>query len=211
MSASRPGFYERRVFPWINDTLAGGGEFARIRREVLAPARRRVVEIGFGSGASLPHYPDAVESIVAVEPNSGMLDRAGRRIAASRVPVVMLESPAERLRLDSGSIETAVSILTLCSVADPARVLAELRRVLTPDGRLLVAEHGLSDDPKVAEWQRRLNPWQNVLACGCHLTRVVTTMVEDAGFRFETMRRFYVPRAPRTHGWITLGSAVKAD
>ncbi|HWB29436.1 MAG TPA: class I SAM-dependent methyltransferase [Vicinamibacterales bacterium] len=203
------GFYERRVFPWINDTLAGRA-FADIRREALSDARGRVVEIGFGSGMNLPYYPDAVTSIVAVEPNSGMLDRAGRRIAASRIPVVMLENPAERLRLDSGSMDTAVSVLTLCSVGDPAAVLAELRRVLTPNGRLIVVEHGLSDEPNVAKWQHRLNSVQNVVACGCHLTRSPKALVEHAGFRFERVRQFCVPGAPRTHGWVTVGTAVPA-
>jgi ubiquinone/menaquinone biosynthesis C-methylase UbiE len=168
------------------------------------------VEIGFGTGMNLPYYPDAVTSIVAIEPNGGMLDRANRRMAASRIPVVALENPAERLRLDTGSMDTAVSVLTLCSVADPAAVLAELRRVLAPGGRLIVVEHGLSDEPNVAKWQRRLNRMQNIVACGCHLTRSPKTMVEDAGFRFERVRQFCVPGAPRTHGWITSGTAVPA-
>ena len=103
-----------------------------------------------------------------------------------------------------------MSTLTLCSVDDPARVLRELRRVLKDDGRLIVAEHGLSRDPGVARWQRRLNRLENVIACGCHLTRPIEDLVRGAGFRFESLRTFYLEGAPRTHGCFTVGTAVPA-
>jgi SAM-dependent methyltransferase len=100
-------------------------------------------------------------------------------------------------------------VLTLCTVTDTARVLSELRRVLRDDGRLLILEHGLADDASVARWQRRLNRLQNVVACGCNLNRPIVDLVERAGFRFTALRRFFIPKAPRTHGWTMLGTAVK--
>jgi SAM-dependent methyltransferase len=205
----RLGFYERRVFPWLNDKLTGSAELMRVRAEALPSARGRVIEIGFGSGPNLALYPGNVQSVVAVEPNDGMLDRAAPAIRRSRIPVEIVVAEAERLPLPDGTFDTAVSTLTLCSVSDPGAALLELRRVLRQDGRLIVLEHGLSEDPGVARWQHRLNPLQNIVACGCHLDRPITSLVEDHGFRFDTVRRFYAPQAPRTHAWITVGTAVK--
>jgi len=150
-----------------------------------------------------------VESLVAVEPNEGMHTRAQPRIAASRFPVEVVAGTAELLPLADAGFDTAVSTLTLCTVAEPARVLAELRRVLRGSGRLLVMEHGLSEDDRVARWQHRLNRMQRVLACGCNLDRPIAELVQAHGFRFESIRKFYAPKMPRTHGWITVGSAVK--
>jgi ubiquinone/menaquinone biosynthesis C-methylase UbiE len=204
------GFYERRVFPWLNDKLSGAPEVTHLRAEALRSAAGMVIEIGFGSGANLPHYPADVESIVAIDPNEGMHDRAAPRVRDSRIPVTLLVAHAETLPVPDGTLDTAVSTLTLCSVADPSRVLAELSRVLNDRGRLIVVEHGRADDPNVSKWQDRLNGIQKVVACGCHLNRPIQGLVEAAGFRFESVRKFYLPKAPRPMGWFTLGVATKA-
>ena len=213
MNASMPqegGFYRSRVFPWLNDRLAGDPALERIRAEGVAGARGRVVEIGFGSGLNLRHYPPDLHSVVAVEPNPGMRDRAAARIRQSRIPVEVVMGTAESLSLPDRAFDTAVSTLTLCTVVDPARVLAELRRVLRDDGRLLVIEHGRSEEPGVARWQDRLNGIQRIMACGCNLNRPMVALIESCGFRFESLRNFYAPGIPRTHGWLTVGAAVKA-
>jgi ubiquinone/menaquinone biosynthesis C-methylase UbiE len=207
---SSRGFYAGRVFPWLNDRLAGKPELEEIRAEAVGGARGRVVEIGFGTGLNLPHYPAAVQSLVGVEPNDGMRARAQPRIAAARFPVEVIAASAEQLPLADAGFDTAVSTLTLCTVADPARVLAELRRVLRGDGALLLMEHGLADDPAVARWQRRLNGVQRVMACGCNLDRPIAELVQANGFRFASIRRFYAPKMPRTHGWVTVATALKA-
>jgi len=204
------GFYEGRVFPWLNDRLCADPALQQIRAEALSGARGRVLEIGFGSGLNLAHYPPAVQSLVAVDPNEGMHARARPRIAAARFPVEVIQGTAERLPLADAGFDTAVSTLTLCTVAEPASVLAELRRVLRPDGRLLLMEHGLAEDEGVARWQRRLNGLQRVMACGCNLNRPIADLVQAHGFRFESVRKFYAPKMPRTHGWVTVGAAVRA-
>jgi ubiquinone/menaquinone biosynthesis C-methylase UbiE len=204
------GFYESRVFPWLNDRLGADPALQQIRAEAVSGARGRVVEIGFGSGLNLTHYPPAVHSLVAVDPNQGMHARARPRIAVARFPVEVIVGTAERLPLADAGFDTAVSTLTLCTVAEPARVLAELRRVLRPHGRLLLMEHGLAEDDGVARWQRRLNGLQRVMACGCNLNRPMADLVQAHGFRFESVRKLYAPKMPRTHGWVTVGAAVRA-
>jgi ubiquinone/menaquinone biosynthesis C-methylase UbiE len=195
------------VFPWLNDKLTRSVELDRLRAEALSTARGRVIEIGFGSGANLAHYPGAVTLIVAIEPNEGMLDLAAPRIKASRIPVAGVVAQGESLPLMEGSFDTAVSTLTLCTVSEPARVLIELRRVLRAGGRLIVVEHGLSSEPAIARWQNRLNGIQNVIGCGCNLNRGIADLVERSGFEWQRLRQFYAERIPRTHGWITVGVA----
>jgi ubiquinone/menaquinone biosynthesis C-methylase UbiE len=204
-------FYERRVFPWLNDQLTNVPELAALRTEALRSASGMVIEIGFGSGANLAHYPPAVESVVGIEPNPGMHERAAAAVRASRIGVTLLVGHAETLPVPDQTLDTAVSTLTLCSVANPGRVLAELSRVLTDRGRLIVLEHGQAEDPGLARWQARLNPIQNVVACGCHLNRPIQRLVEDSGFTFESVRSFFLPKAPRTHGWFTIGAASKTS
>lgn len=203
------GFYEGRIFPWLNDRLGKDPELQRLRGELLAAARGRVIEIGFGTGLNLPHYPSAVTELVAVEPSSGMLARARDRIAAAPFPVRVISGSAESLPLPDASFDTAVSTLTLCTVPEPGLALVELRRVLRDEGRLLLLEHGLADDPGVARWQERLDWLQTRVACGCHLNRPVLRMLRDHGFRVDALRQFYAPRIPRTHGWVTLGVATR--
>jgi len=203
------GFYERRVFPWLNDVLGGAPALQELRRETLSSAAGRVIEIGFGSGANLSYYPGTVTAVTGVEPNAGMTDRAVGRAHATPVPVRIVEGVAEDLPFGDESFDAAVTTLTLCSVRDPVRVVGELHRVLREGGRLFVLEHGLSPDATVARWQERLNGFQRVVACGCNLNRSIIALVSAAGFEFEAVRAFSVPGIPRTHGWITVGNAVR--
>jgi ubiquinone/menaquinone biosynthesis C-methylase UbiE len=207
---SSGGFYEGRVFPWLNDRLNADPALETIRADAVRGARGRVIEIGFGSGLNLAHYPAAVQALVAVELSGGMRSRARPRVAAARFAVEVIAGAAERLPLADHGFDTAVSTLTLCTVADPALMLAELRRVLRPAGRLLLMEHGLSEDNGVVRWQQRLNRLQRIVACGCNLNRPIAELVQAHGFRFESLRKFYAPGMPRTHGWVTVGVAVKA-
>jgi len=202
-------FYARRVFPWLNDKLTNDPDLLRVRSEVLAQARGRVIEIGFGSGANLSHYPPAVRSVVGIEPNDGMLDRFQHKVSTAPMPIRLVIGQAEALPFADRSFDTAVSTLTLCSVVDPNRALAELRRVLRDDGRLMAIEHGLSNDASIARWQQRLNGLQNVIGCGCHLIRPIPELIKNQHFTIDRLQSFYAPRIPRTHGWITSGSATK--
>ncbi|NLV25073.1 MAG: class I SAM-dependent methyltransferase [Deltaproteobacteria bacterium] len=202
--------YEQHFFPWFNDRLGRFAAIEELRAVELKEVRGRVLEIGFGTGLNLLHYPPAVQSLVAVEPNTGMLKRAASRLAVAPMPVDIFCGSAATVPFPKGSFDWAVSFLTLCSVDDPQRILAELRRLLGDGGRLVVVEHGLSEEPRIARWQRRLNPLEVALAGGCHLDRPVFQLVESQGFCFERVRSFYLPGAPRTHGWFTVGSARKS-
>ena len=101
----------------------------------------------------------------------------------------------QQIPLDDASCDAALFTFTLCTVPDPAQALGEVRRVLRPGGAVHFLEHGLSPDPRVATWQRRIEPLQRRLADGCHLTRDTPALVEQAGFVMRSMRAALRPRA----------------
>lgn len=177
------GLYSERIFPWLLDRSLSHPRIEARRAALVGQAAGEVLEIGFGSGATLPFYDAAkVTRLAVVEPSEGMNRRAAARLAASPVPVNSVPGAGERLPFDDASFDTVVTCLTLCSVQDPPKVLAEIRRVLKPGGRFLFLEHVLSDDEGRRRWQHRLTPVQKVVGVGCHLNRDTAALVRAAGF-----------------------------
>ena len=111
---------------------------------------------------------------------------------------------------DGGRFDTVLCTFTLCSVQDPARVLAEARRVLKPGGQLLFLEHGLSPDADVRRWQRHIEPVWKPIGGGCHLTRPVTESILAAGFGVAQRNGRYMEKSPRFAGWVEWGVARPA-
>jgi len=99
---------------------------------------------------------------------------------------------------------------TLCTVPDLAAALAELRRVLKRGCSFHFLEHGHAPDPKVARWQSRLEPLNKRLAGGCHLTREIPKLINDAGFAIEHLDTYYFKGEPKAFGYTFEGRAVKA-
>lgn len=201
------GFYREQILPRLVDRACGTAGLQRWRAEVTAGLVGRVVEIGFGSGLNVEHYPPEVEAVLAVEPAAVARRLAAKRIEVGGVPVDHIGLDGQAIPLDDASCDAALSTFTLCTVPDPAKVLSELRRVLRPGGRFHVLEHGLSPDASVARWQHRLDPWQRRLADGCHLTRDAPTLVGDAGFLIERTEQRYA-KGPKPWSWFTLGVAA---
>jgi ubiquinone/menaquinone biosynthesis C-methylase UbiE len=201
------GFYANTVFPWLMDRLMSSPSFQALRTEALAPARGRVLELGIGTGLNLQHYPAEVTHLVAVEPNPGMGRRAHDRAEHAHRTVELHALHGESLPFADGSFDTVVSTFTLCTIADVDRAVREVHRVLTPEGRFLILEHGLADEPGVQAWQHRLTPIQRVFGCGCELDRDIRGILVRNGFRFAQVRSLYHDGEPRPWAYFTLGEA----
>jgi ubiquinone/menaquinone biosynthesis C-methylase UbiE len=164
------------------------------RRRLAAAARGRVIEIGTGTGAQFPWYAPDV-SVTAVEPDASMQERARRRASRVAACVTVREGRAEELPFEDASFDAAVSAFALCTVADPAAALAELRRVLVPGGKLLLLEHvHLLWEPGRTLQSRAAPAWAAV-AGGCRLDRDTVRTAVEAGFDLEEERAHVA-------GWI---------
>ena len=157
------GLYTRHIFPRLCDWVMRAPDIARLRRETLTRVDGEILEIGFGTGLNLEHYPEHVRHLTAVDPGVGMARIARSRIERSEIDVDLHVQPAEALPFEDGRFDCVVSTWTLCSIRDAGRAIAEVARVLKPGGRFLFLEHGLSDEAGVQRWQRRLTPLQKRL------------------------------------------------
>ncbi len=183
---------------------AGLGE---MRREVLARASGRTLDLGAGTGVNLEHFPDAVTELVMAEPSEHMFKRLQEK-AGGRDGVELVRAPAESLPFAEDSFDTAVFTLVLCTVPDPAAALAEAARVLKPGGTLLFVEHVRSQDPGSARWQDRFErPWR-FLADGCHCNRDTVATVSASPFELGAVERGELPKAPPIVRPLVRGSAT---
>lgn len=161
------------------------------RRRVVADARGIVLEIGIGSGLNLALYPDEVRRVIGVDPSPGLLRLAAEASHSPAPETELIEATAEDLPLEDRSVDCAVATWTLCSVSDPRRALAEIRRVLKPGGIFGFVEHGLAPHPRIRRWQHWLTPIWSRCAGNCHLDRPTASLVEESGFRIDRLETGY--------------------
>ena len=200
-------FYAERVLPRLIEHAMGARRFAALRERVVGAAAGRVLEIGIGAGHNLPYYRRDLDWVVGVEPSARLLARARRSAAWVHFPVRLHQGVAEALPLEDGTVDTVVTTWTLCSVADPARALAEIRRVLRPQGTLVFVEHGQAPEVRVRHWQRRLEPLWSRLAGGCRLSRPVDQLLAGAGLAPIELETGYLVRGPRPFTFHYCGRA----
>jgi ubiquinone/menaquinone biosynthesis C-methylase UbiE len=200
-------FYEDEVVPRLTELVMSRRELTPIRARVAASLDGDVLEVGFGSGLNVPHYPPAVIHVRAVDPATVGRRLAAKRIASSTVPVEYAGLDGQALSQESASIDHVLTTWTLCSIPDVDRALNEIRRVLRPGGLFHFVEHGRSPDRKVAGWQDRLTPLQRRLAGGCHLNRPIDQLVRNAGLELLRLENYYV-NGPRAFGYTFEGVAI---
>src|SRR3989440_1346414 len=171
--------------PWLYDLMCAVMErfgLRRWRRWLVAGARGLTLDVGCGTGRNLPLY---TVRVVGLEPCPETLARARRR--APRVPLV--QGSVDALPFRDGAFDTVVSGLVFCSVPDPRRGLAEVRRVLRSGGTLRMLEHVRALGGLKALVQDRCQPLWTRLSGGCHWNRDTERTVEAAGFHIDAATR----------------------
>jgi ubiquinone/menaquinone biosynthesis C-methylase UbiE len=176
-----------------------------LRRRLLNQARGRILELGVGTGINLPLYrvAAAAELLVGIDVNGTKLAGTTERQRAV-TPTLILQSDAQRLPFPSDSFDTVVATLVFCSIPQPTVALAEVKRVLRPNGRFLLLEHVRGQGPvsrRLTDW---LQPAWYALQGECHLNRETAVAVSQAGFEIEQVS---------THGWglVQMITAVGAE
>lgn len=179
--------------------VAEASGFREWREQLVAGASGRVLDVGCGTGRNLPLY-GASARVVGLDPRLQLLDAARRRSPHAS----LVAGSAEALPFRDETFDVVVSGLVFCSVPDPLRGLAELRRVLSQEGRLRMLEHVRSLHRVMARWQDLIQPAWTWVAGGCHPNRDTEANVEAAGFAIETDGR-------RVRRNVRLFSAHRAD
>lgn len=201
-------FYREQILPRICNVVMRNSELTPIRARVAAGLAGEVLEVGFGSGLNVPHYPAAVRRVLAVDPAVVSRKLAAERVAASPVPVEYIGLDGERLPLGAESVDHVLSTWTLCSIPDVEGALGEIRRVLRPGGQFHFAEHGRSPEADVARWQDRLTPLQRRIVGGCHLNRLIADLVAKSGLEVSRLDTYYLA-GPKPLDYTYEGIAVK--
>jgi ubiquinone/menaquinone biosynthesis C-methylase UbiE len=198
----------RRLFAAVYDTVSKGSEDAGMRKEreqLLASAEGATIEIGTGTGLNLKHYPEAVTRLVLAEPDRHMRRRLDQRVEALDRTADVVDATAEALPFPDATFDTVVVTLVLCSVQNQQAALAEISRVLRPNGRLLFLEHVRSTDPKLAKRQDRIRPLYNLV--GCNPNRDTLSAIEASPLTVESVTHGEVPKAPKVERPMIVGIA----
>jgi ubiquinone/menaquinone biosynthesis C-methylase UbiE len=205
------GLYSHHIFPRLMNWVMAGEEFRLLRTDLLSGLHGEVLELGIGTGLNLPHYPKTVAWLHAVDPANLLPKIVTERCTNQSFPIRIQHVAAESLPYDDQSFDFVVSTWTLCTIPDPFTALREVRRVIKPDGVFLFLEHGRSNDAKVAAWQDRLNPIQNIIGSGCNLNRKIDQIIAQTGLKIITLDRFQMQSVPRLGGEMYRGTATRPD
>ncbi|MBU6444307.1 MAG: methyltransferase domain-containing protein [Alphaproteobacteria bacterium] len=205
------GLYDRFILPPLLNKVMSAKPMTYQRRKVVPRASGRVLEIGFGAGHNLPFYdPARVSQLWALEPSREMRAKAAGRASKVSFPIEYLDLGGEQIPLDNASADTVLVTYTLCTIPDVMAALAEMHRVLKPDGTMIFCEHGKAPDGDVERWQKRIEPvWKNISG-GCHLSRPIPEMLRVSGFKIADLETMYLPGTPRFAGFNYWGTASKA-
>lgn len=147
-----------------------------------------ILEIGVGTGANFSYYqPTRITELVGIEPNYYMLEVAQTKREQLALPIKLVQASAEQLPFADASFDAVVATLVLCSIPNPAQALAEFARVLKPDGKLYFFEHVAAQNSIGRFVQNVANPLWQIAEAGCQINRETATLIEKAGFKFETL------------------------
>lgn len=179
------------------------------QKSLLENVSGDVLELGAGTGANLPFYPQAVKHLILSEPSSFMRQQLKQKLP-SQLSIEISSDEAECLTLPDQSVDVVVCTLVLCSVKNPEKALSEIYRVLRPNGKLFFIEHVLAtNNPKRANWQKRLALLWKYVADGCHINRGTEQMMQNAGFQFLEIERQSMRGVPAIVRPSIRGVAIK--
>jgi SAM-dependent methyltransferase len=202
------GVWTDHVLPRLVDRVLGTPEVNARRALVCSGLHGRVLEIGFGSGLNLRHYPAEVTEVLIVEPSAVALGLAEPRMAAVDVRVVQVGVDGARLELLDKSVDCVLSTYTLCTIPQVTDALEEVHRVLRPSGVLHFLEHGRAPSESVRGWQHRLHPLHSRIAGGCNIGRPIDELISAAGLAIDELETGYGD-GPRPLSYLYRGRASR--
>jgi ubiquinone/menaquinone biosynthesis C-methylase UbiE len=202
-------FYRYNVYPHLVNALGDPPAIREVRQRIVPLASGRVLEVGVGPGVNFALYDSSrVNKVYALEPNPGMIRLAMLQRQRTNLDIEFLDLPGERIPLEDGSVDTAVSTFTFCTIPGIGEAIRGLRRVLKSSGRLIFLEHGLSPDSRIRRWQERTEPIPHWLFEGCHITRDIPSLLTESGFQIAELETGYLAKFPKSWTYCFWGTAI---
>ncbi len=167
------------------------GRATAIRRMAIKPDDQ-ILEVGAGTGISLPLYPRKC-SVTAIDLSEGMLERARTRVEQYNLRNVrLIQMDATQLRFPDKTFDIVYAPYFISCVPDPLAVTREMRRVCKPDGRLVFLNHFLSDSVVGSKLERAIAPL--TLHLGFKSDFDLPAFLAQSGLRAASIEKVNVPR-----------------
>ena len=201
--------YEKYVLPKFLNCACGSKPVSYQRKKVVPLAEGKVLEIGIGSGLTLPFYDKAkIDEIWGLDPSEELSEMAKQVADEESMEVKFISSGAEDIPLPDNYFDCVLVTYTMCTIPEVQRANQEIRRVLKEDGKMIFCEHGEAPDQNIRKWQNRINPFWGKLAGGCNINRKIPSLIQDSGFDIIEMEEMYLPNTPKIAGYNYWGYAV---
>jgi ubiquinone/menaquinone biosynthesis C-methylase UbiE len=201
--------YDKYVLPKFLNCTCGSKPINYQRKKVVPLAKGIVLDVGIGSGLNIPFYDmTKIDKVIGLDPSVELNNLAKDVAKEHNINIDFILCGAEDIPLPDNHVDTVLVTYTMCTIPEVMEANKEMLRVLKPDGRLIFCEHGQAPDPKVAKWQKRIDPLWGKIAGGCHLNRDIPHLITSAGFEIENMEQMYLPSTPSIAGYNYWGTAV---
>jgi len=185
--------------------------YAGIKHEWFSVLKGKVLDLGAGTGLNIHYAPAQVTSWIFAEPNLAFSSAIQEYAAKSNIPSEIHPIDAHHITLPDNSVDSVLGTLILCSVEDPDRVLAEIKRILKPGGYFVFIEHVASDHLWTRRAQNGFNPISRRIADGCNCNRATRAVIESAGFEQVAIKEYHLRQMPVFHRPHIAGWAWKAS
>lgn len=195
--------------PIILDFSMESKLLGKARAENLSGVYGNILEVGFGTGQSLSHYPKTVKKISTVDKNKILNKKAQFRINKAKILVENYIANAENLPFTNNSFDCVVSHMTLCTITNARTAMNEVFRVLKPGGKFFFLEHGACPDIIIKRWQDRWNPIQKIIGGGCNCNRYIDEIIESSGLKILELNNYHMGDAPKILDYMFQGFAIK--
>jgi len=153
------------------------------RKDLLKNLNGNVLEVGVGTGANLTYYPTNIR-VTGIDFSPKMLAKAYEKVGKSKPMIVLKEMDAQQLDFPDNTFDFVVSTCVFCSVPDPVQGFKEIRRVVKPEGTILMLEHMRSENNFAGIILDLINPL-TVRIIGANVNRNTIKNIEKAGLKIK--------------------------
>lgn len=153
------------------------------RKDLLENLQGNILEVGVGTGANLRYYPANVH-VTGIDFSPKMLAKAYEKVNRSKAKVVLREMDAQHMDFPDNTFDAVVSTCVFCSVPNPVKGFQEIRRVVKPDGKIVMLEHMRSENGLAGKMLDLINPL-TVRIVGANVNRKTIKNIEKAGLKIE--------------------------